>query len=117
MQHQKQPFGSIKNIAFLAILVLLMMWMLKPYLRNNTDILPEKYYELGLTCLNDFEKTIHKSNHKLTNTYAKKVSRSKDMVLIRAQNQHNNEQVQIECIYDTGNLLYLSINDQRLELQ
>ena len=116
MQQQLQPIVSIKNIVYLAILVLLMMWILNPYLRKNTDVHPEKYYELGLTCLNDFERTTHKSNYTLTNTYAKKVSGSKDIVLIRAQNQRSSELAQIECVYETGRLLYLSINNQRLEL-
>lgn len=116
MQPQIRHFDYIKNIVFLTIFVLIMMWMLKPYLKNNNYIFPEKYYELGLTCLTDFENTTRKYNHELTNTYAKKVSISKDMILIRAQNQLNHEQLQIECIYDTGKLLYVSLNDQRLEL-
>ena len=113
---QQQTIGSARNIIFVAALVIFLMWLLKPNLGRDIEVPSQKYYTLGLACLNDFEKTAHKTNHKLTNTYAKKVSNSKNIVLIRAQNQRNSEQVQIECIYDTGNLLYLSVNDQKLDL-
>ena len=116
MQLQPLSFENTKNIAFFAVLVLFMMWLLKPYQDNNTSVPSQQYYALGLTCLNDFERTTLKSNHLLTNTYAKKVSKSKDMVLIRAQNRRNRETLQIECIYDVEKLLYLSVNDQKLEL-
>ena len=113
---QNKSLGGAKNIIFFAALVIFMMWVLKPYLNNNTDIVPERYYELGVKCLNDFEKNTHKSNYKLTNTYAKKVSKSKDMVLIRAQDQLSNETLKVECIYSTSGLLFLSINERRIEL-
>jgi len=113
---QKQLFGKSKGIIYAAILVLFMMWLLNPYVGNNPDISSHEYYSLGITCLNDFEETTNNINYKLTNTYAKKVSKSKDLIFIRAQNQRNDQHVRIECIYDARNLLYLSINDQKYEL-
>ncbi len=46
----------------------------------------------------------------------KKVSTIKDMVYIRARHQFNNDQLQIESIYDDADLQYLSIDGQRIEL-
>lgn len=79
--------------------------------------MPHNYYRFGVECLKDFEAATNNHGYKLMNTYAKKIPKIKDMVLIMAKNRDNQEQLQIECIYDDTSLEYLGVNGEKFYLQ
>ena len=112
-----QANTAIKQLLLLAALVIFMMWLLKPYVHNNTDLRPQSYYRLGSTCLLDFESITQKYGYTLTNTYAKKVSSGRSSVLIRARYRQEKLQPEIECIYENTKLVYISVDSQILSIQ
>ncbi len=97
--------------------MLFLLWVLRPYMHNKTDLLPHNYYRFGVDCLKNFEAATNNHGYKLMNTYAKRISKVKDMVLIQAKNQVNQEQLQIECIYDDTSLEYLGVNGEKIYLE
>ena len=70
-----------------------------------------------MECLRHFEAATNNHDYKLMNTYAKRISKVKDMVLIQAKKQDNQQQLQIECIYDATSLEYLGVNGEKIYLE
>ena len=96
--------------------MLLLLWVLRPYMHNKTDLMPHNYYRFGVECLKHFEAATNNHGYKLMNTYAKRISKLKDMVLIQAKNPDNQNQLQIECVYDDASLEYLGVNGEKIDL-
>ena len=113
---QKRTSGPATKFITLAMLVLALMWILRPYLQHNNYLSPHSYYRLGSHCLNDYQTLTFEEDFKLINTYAKKVSRLNHMVLIQARNKLNNLRVEVECVYSDVGLEYISVNGQPINL-
>lgn len=112
--NHKPSAHHAKRIYLIVGFVLFILWVLSPYMHNETDLLPHNYYRFGVVCLNHFEVVTHNDGYKLMNTYAKRILKGKDMVFIRAKNQDNEEQLQIACIYDDTSLEYLGLDGEKI---
>lgn len=110
-------FHNAKPLILIAASLLFLLWVLRPYMHNKTDLMPHNYYRFGVECLKHFEAATNNHGYKLMNTYAKRIPKIKDMVLIQAKNRDTQEQLQIECIYDDTSLEYLGVNGEKIYLQ
>ena len=114
---QKSSFHNAKPIILITACVLFLLWVLHPYMHNKTDLMPHNYYRFGVECLKHFEAATNDHGYKLMNTYAKRISKVKDMVLIQAKYPDNQNQLQIKCVYDDASIKYLGVNGEKVDLE
>jgi len=119
LQHNNKRPSSLhaKQIILIASIVTIGIWMMQPLTKNNNIVLPHHYFNYGMKCLQNFSQETNQHNYKLMNTYAKNISKTKDVVLIQAKNLKNSEQIQIECNYTNKKLTYLETDSKTIPLK